>query len=402
MENVAIICPLVRLSNNEGGSRRTLYTARFLKELGYKVTLFTIEADYEIKNEFKTVKLKEYKSMYHKNILREFLKEINLIPSSLIVFIKLLLSDFKIIHIYSSRIILQLSAFLVAKMKGMKIIFEYRDLIPEGALIMRGMKPHSFIYFLLLLYEKIAFKLSDIVIVVSSTMKEILLQRNNIDPKRIIVMYPPLERFPVKYSKKFIRRKYNLPLGRVIMIYLGRLEPKVRGLEMLLESFQKALKKVSKEIFLLLVGDGPLKTFLEKRAKELNIHDKVIFTGQLSHEDALEYLYCSDIALIPYPRSLETEIALPAKLVEYMESGKIIISSDLKEIRKILNGYAIFFKPEDPNGLVNAICFAVSHISEIRYFGKKVKKIARTFYWDNQKIVLKKIYRKISEKIKDA
>ncbi|NLD98543.1 MAG: glycosyltransferase family 4 protein [Fibrobacter sp.] len=100
-----------------------------------------------------------------------------------------------------------------------------------------------------------------------------------------------------------------------------------------------ALKNLSNEnVILLIVGDGPTKNNLKKTAADLNISEKVIFTGKQS--DIQSILSVIDIFILP---SL-TE-GLPMALLEAMSAGKAVIASRVGEIPNIIkhrqNGFLI-------------------------------------------------------------
>lgn len=72
---------------------------------------------------------------------------------------------------------------------------------------------------------------------------------------------------------------------------------------------------------LILIGDGELRSILEKKIKELKISDKVIFTGAIKNAEA--YLNTMDVYL--FPSLFE---GLPLALVEAQTNGLPILMSD--------------------------------------------------------------------------
>lgn len=57
------------------------------------------------------------------------------------------------------------------------------------------------------------------------------------------------------------------------------------------------VQKQKKEVALLLVGDGPLRKFIENRIKKLNMSDKVIFIGSVPNVE--DYLQVIDVFVFP-------------------------------------------------------------------------------------------------------
>lgn len=121
-----------------------------------------------------------------------------------------------------------------------------------------------------------------------------------------------------------VRQKIRGQLGvgeEFIIGHVGRFDfPKNHGF--LIEIFYEVLKSEPNSR-LLLVGDGQLRPDIENRIKELNISDKVIFTGAAPNVN--ELLSAMDVFL--FPSLFE---GLPVAIVEAQAAGlPIIISSEV-------------------------------------------------------------------------
>lgn len=91
-----------------------------------------------------------------------------------------------------------------------------------------------------------------------------------------------------------IRKELNIQ-NKLVIGHVGRLT-KVKNHLFLLRIFKEILK-INNNAMLLLVGDGELKSELEKQCYELNIEKKVIFLGNKSNVN--EYLNAMDIFVFP-------------------------------------------------------------------------------------------------------
>lgn len=98
-----------------------------------------------------------------------------------------------------------------------------------------------------------------------------------------------------KEEKMSFRRALGLPAEKKIVGSISRLV-EVKGHESLLECVP-SLRKDYPELLLVLVGDGPFRSLLEKRARELGISNQVLFVGEV--EDPLPYLSSFDIFVHP-------------------------------------------------------------------------------------------------------
>jgi glycosyltransferase involved in cell wall biosynthesis len=88
----------------------------------------------------------------------------------------------------------------------------------------------------------------------------------------------------------------------------------------------------------LLVGDGNGRKILEARAKELEISDKVIFTGQLPYEDMLQYLTIMDVCVSTQSNDVVGMVRTTGKLPLYLAYGKYVIATDVGEAKRVLPG----------------------------------------------------------------
>ena len=83
---------------------------------------------------------------------------------------------------------------------------------------------------------------------------------------------------------------------------------------------------------LVLVGEGPVRAELERRARELGLGARVVFTGPRPHGEVPALLPAFDVALVPAINSY----ASPLKLFEYMAAGLAVIAPDQPNLREVL------------------------------------------------------------------
>src|SRR5690554_93853 len=118
-----------------------------------------------------------------------------------------------------------------------------------------------------------------------------------------------------------LERTYNKTNKKIL--YVGVLKEE-KGVDILLDVYKTLLTKYEK-IELNIVGDGPEKKFLENKAKELSISDKVYFHGYVPLGYELKKLYLeSDLFVLP-SRSEGT----PRVLIEAMSFGLPIVASNV-------------------------------------------------------------------------
>ena len=83
---------------------------------------------------------------------------------------------------------------------------------------------------------------------------------------------------------------------------------------------------------LLVVGDGPARIDLEALARQLNVANRVRFTGVLNRGDVPRHAAAFDVALQP----AVTPYASPLKLMEYLVLGKAIVAPRVPNLLEVL------------------------------------------------------------------
>lgn len=105
--------------------------------------------------------------------------------------------------------------------------------------------------------------------------------------------------------------------------------------------------------FLLVVGDGPVRSELEQLARSLGVADKMRFTGVVDRSKVPEHVAAFDIALQP----AVTAYASPLKMMEYLVLGKAIVAPAEPNLREILidGSNAVLFDGASASGLESAL-----------------------------------------------
>lgn len=137
--------------------------------------------------------------------------------------------------------------------------------------------------------------------------------------------------------------------GKLVLGFVGFMR-EWHGLEQLIEYLADAEHK---DLHLLLVGDGPARSQLEKLAEKLAVKDRLTITGVVPRDLVTEYIAAFDIALQP----AVVPYASPLKLFEYLVMEKAIIAPASMNIMEILadGSNAILFDPEEKFALKKAI-----------------------------------------------
>ncbi|BFT29624.1 glycosyltransferase [Alteromonas sp. D210916BOD_24] len=157
-------------------------------------------------------------------------------------------------------------------------------------------------------------QLTSAITAISKATKEALITYEFIRPEKIDVVYngiKPLE--PVLEALIPLKAKLELPEDAWVFGTVARLDP-IKNQKMLIRAFAN-VSDVLPNAYLLIVGDGELMSELKALVAQLNLTQKVIFTGYKSNPT--NYLAIMDVFLLP---SLSEGTSIT--LLEAMSLGK--------------------------------------------------------------------------------
>ncbi|MGL6342422.1 MAG: glycosyltransferase [Waterburya sp.] len=86
----------------------------------------------------------------------------------------------------------------------------------------------------------------------------------------------------------------------------------------------------------LLIGDGDGRAILENRVRQLDIANRVVFTGQIPYDELPYYLSVMDVCVSTQSNDLVGMVRTTGKLPLYLASGKYVVATDVGEAKKVL------------------------------------------------------------------
>jgi len=139
-------------------------------------------------------------------------------------------------------------------------------------------------------------------------------------------------------SKGMFRSKYRIPEGEKIVLFLGRIH-KIKGIDLLVEAFSDITEEIP-DVTLVIVGpdDGYLEE-LRKQVLQLDIAEKVIFTGPIYGQDKLTAYTDADVYVLP---SLYE--AFPNTVLEAWACGTPVVVTDSCAISTVVQEAGIVVK----------------------------------------------------------
>jgi glycosyltransferase involved in cell wall biosynthesis len=171
-----------------------------------------------------------------------------------------------------------------------------------------------------------------------------------------------------------MRKKLGLPLNKRILLSVGNLVD-VKGHRYLIDAMSMVLKKRS-DILLVIVGDGSLKTSLEKKIREFGIENRVLLTGRKRHAEVSLWMNACDVFVLP---SLNESFGVV--IIEALACGKPVVATCVGGVSEIIanEDVGILVKPAHPLSLYRGILDALNR----KWTPTNIALYARRYSWAN-------------------
>ncbi len=269
---------------------------------------------------------------------------------------------------------------LFAEFRGKPLYYDSRELFRYLA----GLKNKVNIQRLLAKIEESFIRKCDKVIVTGMMDAEVLTEDYRINHEKFILLRNLPKR--VKTVEKIdLRKLYGFPENSLILLYQGVIL-KGRGLHKLI-----SLLPAIDDLCLVILGDGDLRLELENYVSELQMKDRVKFTGTISQNELLSYTASADIGCVLIENiSRSYYYALPNKLFEYIAVGIPVLASNLPQMVQIIDEYGVgkYVDPDNRQEIIDVV--ELFRDSEFRKTIKANAEIAhQRLNWDSEYLLVR-------------
>jgi glycosyltransferase involved in cell wall biosynthesis len=178
----------------------------------------------------------------------------------------------------------------------------------------------------------------------------------------------PLDIAPAGIDPTIFFRRNPDPLVRtelgardsdLLVGFVGRLVPE-KGLLTLMEALARCRDL---PIQLALIGDGPQAHELDRRARDLNLQDRLIRRGYVPHTDIARYLASFDVLTIPSETQPNWKEQFGRVIIEAMATGTPVLGSNSGEIPHLIErtggGWSV------PERSADALASRLRHIANM-------------------------------------
>jgi glycosyltransferase involved in cell wall biosynthesis len=226
-----------------------------------------------------------------------------------------------------------LPSIVAARLLSYRVVTQV-DGIPYGRVA--GEAPTALGY-LKLVVAVIVGRLSTGVLAVTPQIKQLLIDLARVPADRIAVVPNgvDLDFFEPESRSEAIRRS-GLDPACSYVVFCGGFH-QWSDFDTMLEAFAVVLGE-RPDARLLLVGDGPERGRIERRARELNVEHAVTLTGMVHERERVrDYLGAATVALLAYRGDqVNRTSASPIKLTEYLAAGRAVVAVEIPGVRELL------------------------------------------------------------------
>lgn len=203
-------------------------------------------------------------------------------------------------------------------------------------------------------FTETAVKRADKIIAVSETTKKDILKFYPKTPEsKIKVIYHGIDEkeFNKKYSAQKVKQILkNHNIIKPYLLYVGALQPR-KGLENLVEAFEKLKKEKKQDLQLVLVGSPAWKSSgILKRIKNSEFKNDIILTGKVDFYNLPLFYQQAEIFVFP---SLYEGFGIP--ILEAWVSGVPVIIADNSSLKEIGGSAVLKFKTADSQDLTEKV-----------------------------------------------
>jgi len=228
---------------------------------------------------------------------------------------------------------------------------------------------------LFLLWSKLMERLTDKIVVPSKHVRNLLHRRQHVDTSGVKVIYNGvnISRIDKKFDADAKRSELNISPGVKIIGIVARLVP-VKNHECLIDAMEIIASRMYK-CHLLIIGDGPRRTFLEKKVQDLGLGSIVSFMG--NRKDVPELLKIMDLFVL-----CSNSEGFPVSILEAMAAGVPVVATNVGGVKEALaDGLAgRLVSPANPKELADAMMEVLADPDTRRKFKEAARELINEYF----------------------
>jgi glycosyltransferase involved in cell wall biosynthesis len=263
---------------------------------------------------------------------------------------------------------------LIAKwFRGRKLVFEARDLWPEGAVKM-GVIKNPVVVKLSYWFEKVCYRNSSAIIGLSPGIQQDIQSRFPKANVHSVTNAANISLFstPQNYPGALPAHSYALYFGNI---------GQVNHSEYLIDAARILRQAGRKDIYILLIGEGQLKAQLRARVKHENL-ENVLFLDLMPKSSLVGYIQHALASVIPLKPIPVFDTSSPNKLFESMAAGVPVIQTTQGWIKEFMDEHKTGFTVDGhhPEQLADLLVMLKDHPERATETGARGTVVAKKFF----------------------
>ncbi len=282
----------------------------------------------------------------------------------------------------SGPITVGLPGLIAKKVRGKKLVFEVRDLWPQGAIEL-GIIKNSLLINWAKKLELSCYKNSDLIVTLSPGMRDEV--KVKVPHKKVISITNAANIELFSEEKKMDLYDLGLKRGKYAL-YAGNIG-RVNNVEWMYESAMQ-LTQCKSSMKIVMIGDGQLKANLQNR-KEIEGNENLVLLPLMPKKDLVGFIQNAAVSLVPLANTPILVTSSPNKLFESLAAGVPVVITTKGWMKDLIDseGLGHFVDPDDCDSLTKLLTEIVApderEKNRIKGFAKRrfdQKILAEQFY----------------------
>lgn len=274
----------------------------------------------------------------------------------------------------SGPITVGLPGLIARYIRGRKLVFETRDLWPEGAIEL-GIIKNKIVQQIAYWFEKLCYRGASYIITLSPGMTQNIQRRFGLKNVIDVTNAANIELFSTEKE---------LPRGELMSksyaVYTGNIGM-VNNSYWLYKAAKELQKMERSDIKIVLIGDGQQREELEKLAKQENVSNFIRF-GLMPKNDLVAYVQHAFVSLVPLKGSPVLDTSSPNKFFESLAAGVPVIQNTQGWMKDFLEEHKVgmTLDPNDPKQLAEALIRMKDYPDETNKMGERSSEVAKRYF----------------------
>jgi glycosyltransferase involved in cell wall biosynthesis len=195
---------------------------------------------------------------------------------------------------------------------------------------------------------------------------------------------------PYLRGEAISKTKYY-PENKTVLLLQGTGINEGRGAEELIQSMQL----LPNQFMLFLIGSGDCWNKLKKIAADLNLNDKVKFIDKIPFSELRDYTSQAHLGIsLDKPFCLNYKLSLPNKIFDYIHAGIPVLSSDVIEVKRIIDCYKVGLTISEvsPSSIAKAVTEIFHNKNRYMFWKQNTQEAAKDLCWEKEEKILDEIF----------